>query len=472
MFRTIHITFNFARYLALIILCYITAPMLHAQQQSEYLSFETTGIEGSQVKTITQGKFVRVLTTGGYVNVHLTDLFKTTSGINGRVYNKQQAVYNSLNKSLYLYPGNEYFLDVFETATDKLLKRYILQRPKLYPQIAFYKNDGSRFFQTKPDGKDAQLNLVPNDRIKLEIIQPKDFNEMMVEYSLRNLETKQIERGSSAHAFKELTFAGNTDYELRINYVVQRESTSIIYIHVKPHWYQSYLTYGILLVILMLITAFLIRLRFQKKISSSIKEQQRLEQAAIRLQSLLNPHFTFNALSSIQGLMNTNRIDEANQYLQEFSALLRQTLANSQQVYTSLSQELDTMRLYIKLEAFRFNFSWQIEVSPDLDPSAIEVPTLLLQPLIENAVKHGLSKLGNQGKLYITCTRGQKKDTFVVSIKDNGTWINKTDLGYGLALTQERITTMNALNKGQHITLAFEKIVGTNAILTFHNWID
>lgn len=476
MSNIINITTNNARCIALIILCFAAIPMLRAQQQGEYLSFETTGIAGSQVKTLAQGKIVKVLTTGGYVNVHLTDLFKSTPGINGRVYYKdktvEKTVYNSLNRSLYLYPGNDYYFDVFETSTEKLLKRYILQRPKLYPQIAFYKQDGSHFLTNKAHGQDAQIDLSPNERIRLDIIQPKDFEGMEVEYSLRNLKTKQMRHGSSKKAFKEFLFEGNTDYELRINYVVQKESVSIIYIHVKPHWYQSYVTYIIPVIILMVILVFVLRLRFKKKISSSQKEQQRLEQAAIRLQSLLNPHFTFNALSSIQGLMNTNRIDEANQYLQEFSSLLRQTLANSQQVYTSLNQELDTMRLYIKLEAFRFNFFWEIEVSPDLNPSIIEVPTLLLQPLIENAIKHGLSNLGNQGRLQISCTTGQKKDTFVVSIKDNGTWLNKPDLGYGLSLTQERIATINKMNKGQYITLDFDRNIGTNAILTFHNWID
>ena len=186
---------------------------------------------------------------------------------------------------------------------------------------------------------------------------------------------------------------------------------------------------------------------------------------------MLNPHFTFNALSSIQGLINTDRIDEANIYLEEFSTLLRQTLSKSQQVYTTLDQELEMMRLYIKLEAFRFNFYWEIEVSRELNPSVLEIPTMLLQPLIENAIKHGLSTLGSEGKLHIVCKEGEKKDTFVIMVKDNGTWINSSAMGYGLSLTAERIATINKLKRDEKIDLYFDKSAGTTAILTFYNWL-
>ena len=467
---------NAARGIMFIIVFFAATSMLRAQQQTEFLDFEATGIMGSEVKTVTHGKFVKILTTGGYVNVHFTAFFKIKSDVSIRAYyidkTNEKNIDNSFDGPVYLYPGNTCLFDVFEVSSKKIIKRYILYRPKLYPQIELHNKNGRNFYTTRADGKDADLILSPDEQVRMDIKQQKDFGRMEVEYSLRNIKTKQIQRGNSKYAFKEITFTGNTDYELRINYAVQKENVSTIYIHVKPHWYQSTVTYVIMLVVLLLIAGWLLLLTFKKKISSSQKEQQKLEQAALRLQSLLNPHFTFNALSSIQGLINTNRVDEANQYLQEFSSLLRQTLTRSQQVYTTLDQELDIMRLYIKLEAFRFNFFWEIEVSPDLNPSTIEIPTLLLQPLIENAIKHGLSKLGDQGRLRISCTTGQKKDTFVISIKDNGTWINKTDLGYGLALSKERIATINKIKKDQYITLEFDKNMGTNAILTFHNWIE
>jgi two-component system LytT family sensor kinase len=75
--------------------------------------------------------------------------------------------------------------------------------------------------------------------------------------------------------------------------------------------------------------------------------------------------------------------------------------------------------------------------------------------------------------LRIICREGEKKNTFVIVVKDNGTWLNKkTDSGYGLSLTAERILTINKLKEEQAIVLDFNKQSGTEAILTFHNWID
>ncbi len=408
--------------------------------------------------------------------MHFTDHFKSTPNIASRAYligrSVKKPIEPSPNGLLYLQPGSGYQFDIFQASSGKLIKRYILQRPKLHPVIEFRNSYGRPLFTTGTSGRDTGIVLSPTEKISLGIKQQKDFGPMEVEYSLRNLKTKQLRHGSGMYPLKGLVFTANTDYELRVNYLVQKETVSTIYIQVKPHWYQSRLTYAIALIALLSIASWWLLSRFNKKISSSKKEQQKLEQAAIRLQSLLNPHFTFNALSSIQGLMNNGRIDEANQYLQQFSSLLRQTLAKSQQLYTTLDQELDLMRLYLKLEAFRFKFIWEIDISPDLNPSTIETPTLLLQPLIENAIKHGLSKLAEQGKLQISCKTGPKSDTFVISIQDNGTWINSQGTGYGLGLTQERINTINKLKKDRSITLEFAKESGTNAILTFHNWIE
>ncbi|SFH23265.1 sensor histidine kinase [Pedobacter insulae] len=443
----------------------------YAQHSTSYFEFEAKGVSGSQITTFTKGKTENVFTTGGYVNIYPTDAFKRTGDLNFHAYYHDKKEGKNFNGSLYLLPGKEYFIDVFEQSTQKLVKRYILRRPILFPKIKFYDHN-HHFYTSKTDGIENELNLSPGEKIRLDIVQPMDFNDMEVELSLRNLKTKRIQRGSSKYNFKNLKFEANTAYELRFNYVAQKESVCTIYVKVKPYWYQSPITYVIFLILLTAIGILMLTITLKKKIRSTQNEQQKLEQAATRLQSLLNPHFTFNALSTVQGLMNTERIDEANQYLQEFSSLLRQTLTKSKQLYTTLDQELEMMRLYMKIEAFRFNFSWEITVSEALNPAELEIPTLLLQPLIENAIKHGLAKMGDQGKLQIVCAPGQKKNSFVIAVNDNGTWVNKHKTGYGLSLTEERIATVNKIKNGQKIMLHFEKQIGTSAILTFYNWID
>ena len=232
-------------------------------------------------------------------------------------------------------------------------------------------------------------------------------------------------------------------------------------------------TYTAILIVAAVICILAVTYNFKRKIKISKRAQQNLEQAAIRLQSLLNPHFTFNALSTIQGLMNTNRIEEANHYLEEFSSLLRKTLSKSHHIYNNLDQELEMMRMYLNLEALRFNFVWEIIIDEDINPVDIEIPTLLLQPIVENAIKHGLSRLGEEGKLLISCSKEKLNGNFSISIKDNGNWIEKiAGKGYGLSLTEQRISTINQLKAEQTIELTYNKQSGTTAILNFKNWIN
>lgn len=464
----------YKRYLLLLLLFTIVT---YAYAQEKYIHFDVSSSESGEIKEVQQSKFVYVYSSIGYVNVRPTELFKTSAvPLYYRAYfnvrGKSKLKVSKLNAPIYLAPNQEYFIDIFNGST--LIKKYILKRPKLLPVVQFFdaKKANKPFYSTPDNGKIGQIEISSNLSINLAIDHSCEFKNLLIEYTLLNLKTKQQQHGTGLRSLKGLKFNANTDYELRVNYLVQKESVSVTYIHIKPHWYQSSFTYILLSVVLVSLAFAILLQLFKKRIGSSKKEQQKLTQAAIRLQSLLNPHFTFNALSSIQGLMNTDRIDEANQYLEEFSSLLRKTLAKSQQVFNSLDQELEMMRLYLKLEALRFNFTWSIEVDGNIELSLIEIPTLLLQPMIENAIKHGLAPLGVGGRLSIICKTVEKKDTFVIIVKDNGHWLNHdSNTGYGLSLTHERIATINQMKKEQDITLHFDKQDGTAAIFTFHHWI-
>lgn len=466
----------FAKSYCLIILFLLTFSLSYAQEK-DYVQFDVSPYQGAQIKEVSKGKLTQVYTSVAFVNVQLTALFKTSPLYHRAYFNVKdtaQLRLSTLDAPIYLAPHQEFLIDILDPKNDSLIKRYVLQRPRMIPVIQFYaeKKITQPFYSSPVNGKIGEVEFPPNAAVKLSIDERDDFKNLMTEYSLLNLKTRQQQHGVGLRSLSGLKFASNTDYELRVNYVLQKESTGVVYIHVKPYWYQSSLTYIILLTVLVIMAFVLLFLFLKKRIRYSQKQQQKLEQAALRLQSLLNPHFTFNALSSIQGLMNTDRIDEANQYLEEFSSLLRKTLTKSQQVFNNLEQELEMMRLYLKLEAFRFNFAWQIEVETNIQPSLIEIPTLLLQPLIENAIKHGLGPLGDQGALSIICKSSEKKDTFVIIVKDNGQWLDQnTPSGYGLALTQERIATINQMKKDQRITLHFDKQQGTQAVFTFHHWI-
>ena len=144
----------------------------------------------------------------------------------------------------------------------------------------------------------------------------------------------------------------------------------------------------------------------------------------------MNPHFIFNALSSIQNLINRSANQEANEYLIDFSRLLRKVLATSEKKLVSLSDEIEQLQLYLKLEQLRFPFSYSLAVGKNIEPDAIEIPGMLIQPFIENAVKHGIAPRGT-GEIIIRLSL--QDQLLVIDIIDDGPGMGtETEDGFGI----------------------------------------
>lgn len=142
-----------------------------------------------------------------------------------------------------------------------------------------------------------------------------------------------------------------------------------------------------------------------------------------RLQSLrlqMNPHFLFNALNSIQQMILANEEMVATKYLSRFSKLLRSILIHSDKESISLREELDILKLYVELESVRFKeaFTYTIECDEDIDTDEVKIPTLLIQPFVENAIWHGLMHKEGMRQLKISFT--DKDDHVQCIIEDNG----------------------------------------------------
>ena len=151
-----------------------------------------------------------------------------------------------------------------------------------------------------------------------------------------------------------------------------------------------------------------IQQRFRVQLNNSEKERQvaelkqkatELEMQALRAQ--MNPHFIFNSLNSINRFILQNDRAQASEYLTKFSKLVRMILQNSQASLIPLESELESLELYLNLEAVRFNyhFDYKISVPKDLDISALQVPPLILQPYVENAIWHGLMHKEEKGPI-------------------------------------------------------------------------
>ena len=378
-------------------------------------------------------------------------------------------------KYLQMKINDFFFVDFHDYKTDTLVRRYYIKRIKVSPQIEGYyelpnqvQSKESKFVKI---GKQNGIIVAPDHRIRLFLSTETGLPDSLVQYSLVNLKTGDTLQRATTKQLVLPALKANTDYSLQLYYKPQPESVAVYYLKVKPYWYQSSLFYLVVGVILLIIFGTVVVFYFRRKIKEKSRLQQETEQRIRLLQSQLNPHFTFNSLSSIQGLINANQTDKASYYLESFGNLLRKTLERSQHIYNTLDREIDMMKTYLSLEALRFNFQWEITADGNFNPAEIEVPTLLLQPLIENAVKHGISGLGDKGNLSIILSTGL--NDLIIAIKDNGAGFDGTTLqGFGIRLTNDRIKAINKLQKEKSIQLSYEKNAGTLVTLTFKNWIE
>ncbi|MDF2188856.1 histidine kinase [Paraflavitalea sp. CAU 1676] len=246
---------------------------------------------------------------------------------------------------------------------------------------------------------------------------------------------------------------------------------------VQAAWYQTWWFKAIGALLLLAFMGFIVlgfTLRRQRR--RTLAEQEKKERAEQGLKSVyaqLNPHFTFNALSSIQGLINNNDIKGANQYLADFGSLVRQSLADSERPLIPLQRELQTIDTYLRLEKLRFNFEYAIHWDPDFPLANVDVPSLLLQPLVENAVKHGISNLGDKGKVRIDVL-SQGRD-LTIRITDNGAGFDAQQPvnGFGLKLTRDRIRLFNEMAGSEQIVLSINGVAqpGSTVTILFKNWL-
>ena len=265
------------------------------------------------------------------------------------------------------------------------------------------------------------------------------------------------------------------NYTLFLRYAFQRQTVSRFSFTIIPAWYQTLwfkMIAGILLLLAAMSAYLIIKTRRQK---IKIKEQQtfnRVAQAEIRsVRSQFNPHFVFNALSSIQGLITKNDIEAAHAYLNDFSRLLRNALKESEKDFISLSKDISLVDHYLKLEQLRFGFRYQISVDEKINKDAVEVPVLLLQPVIENAVKHGVSGMRESGLL--TVDYHIHANDIRITVTDNGRGYNNGSAkGHGLKLTDERVILMNQLLKGRSVAWQITNTAGgTQVVFMLKNWL-
>lgn len=222
-----------------------------------------------------------------------------------------------------------------------------------------------------------------------------------------------------------------------------------------------------------LVFLFILYLNKKQNKKKLAEQEQKKNTAKLQLHSVrsqLNPHFLFNALSGIQNLMNKNEIDNANKYLAKFARLTRNVLDDKELI--SLSHESALLDDYLQMEQLRFGFQYEINHSEDLDLANIEIPSMLLQPFVENAVKHGISQKATAGKITIEFMK--QANDLVLTVADNGNGFDaeKKYNGLGLQLSDSRIALLNRIYKENRFILAIQSTTnGTKIGLTLTDWL-
>jgi tetratricopeptide (TPR) repeat protein len=196
------------------------------------------------------------------------------------------------------------------------------------------------------------------------------------------------------------------------------------------------------------------RLEKEQKLADYKSRTADLEMMALRAQ--MNPHFIFNCLNSINRFILKNEPDAASDYLTKFSKLIRLILQNSQAKSVCLENELEALCLYIDMEISRFEdqFSYQITLDPALEIEHLEVPPLIIQPYVENAIWHGLMNKEGKGHLLIDLRR--ESNTLCCVITDDGVGREQAaalksksankNKSLGMQITAHRLELINALN--------------------------
>ncbi len=176
---------------------------------------------------------------------------------------------------------------------------------------------------------------------------------------------------------------------------------------IQPLWWQTLwfkTLLGCLITTLLVSTVWKVSQQIQKKKDQKLIQEKQLSEIQLKaLRSQMNPHFVFNSLSAIQYYINENNYEASEQYLVKFSKLIRQFFELSKENEITLKDEIQLLKSYLEIEKLRFRekLDFQIKVDENLNVKETKIPTMLLQPIVENAVNHGVFNKVENGKVTI-----------------------------------------------------------------------
>lgn len=385
--------------------------------------------------------------------------------------------------------GSMLIMDVRKVNSDRIIATAMVAWEAIKPEImSIYTSETlDEFFQQLqapwlPDKQSASnyplgFTVSSSNTNLVFALQEGVFSRKQIQYKLiRNGQLHTDWRDNAYdNSFIWLKDSPPGDYAIKIRYSAQPQNIIEYPFQVKPAWYET-IFFRILAGVLSLVfVGSLVLFVWQRrKINQGEMDKSRLQLELKAIYAQLNPHFIFNALSSIQALINKQDIRGANAYLSDFAQLTRDSLVHSQKNEISLHEEIQTLDTYLKLEKLRFGFNYHIKVAPDVNTYETDIPALLLQPLVENAVKHGVASMGEKGLIQLSMNRSGS--AMIVNLTDNGDGMfkGKPMTGLGLKLTKDRIRLLKQIHPDRLITMNIDNYLptGVQITLTFNHWFD
>lgn len=204
------------------------------------------------------------------------------------------------------------------------------------------------------------------------------------------------------------------------------------------------------------------------------KQEQLTREARLKLESIraqLNPHFVYNALSGIQNLLHKQDNRAADNYLTKFSRLSRKVLENAEKDLIPIEEEIGLLDDYLQMEQMRFGFGYAIKIDEAIDKVNTEIPVMLVQPFVENAVKHAMPFAGKNG--YICINFKKELNSLLIAVKDNGKGFDtKGASGKGSVLSKNRISLLNEVYTITPVRLkTTSDSNGTGVLITLNDWL-
>lgn len=386
--------------------------------------------------------------------------FEEADGLSGELFSFYNSTLLASNGTIWL--GNNKGLVVFHQDSIIVHKEV----PKVHLEDLLV-NDTKSFKNSIEPYNRLDLNYNENTlTFDIRAINLYKTKQNKIHYQLENYDKKwlQINNGEKIR----YTQINHGNYVLKV-YAEDANGNKgdiiqLLTFNIKPPFWRTHL-FAIFLILLIgsiVFSIYKLRVNFLIREQAEKMENERIKEEMKALRAQMNPHFLFNAMNAIKGLIIDSNISKAAEYLTKFSSLLRKVLSNSEKQKINLVDELESLKLYIQLESLRLCsiFIYNIHIDSSIHTDFIRIPPLILQPFVENAIWHGLlPKKSDAKNLNINIL--SNGDFLILEIIDNGVGrgsskeqpknLNKKPRG--ISITKRRIELDNPQNLVQIIDL-------------------